>query len=66
MSSILTIDPERERLPETGIYVRAQNSVGLWENSDLAHITRESLLSWLANPNVSPTQVVLILLGHVR
>ena len=50
----------------TGIFVRALNN-GHWESVDIAHLTKESLLSWLKSrggDNPYAENVVGVLLGH--
>lgn len=63
----LKVDPNRDRLPETGIYVRAQNEKGKWLSADIAHLSSASLLHWLRSrggENPLAENVVGILLGH--
>ncbi len=63
----LHVDAERRRIvPATGIQVRAR--VGQqWYNTDIAHLDRLSLLTWLRSrggQNHWAEQTVLALLGH--
>jgi hypothetical protein len=63
----LKADPDREGCPETGIFVRAQDSDGKWGPIDICHLTRESLLEWLRSHggcNPLAENVVGILFGH--
>ena len=63
----LQISEARRGLGETGIFVRAQNSVGGWESVDIVELEKESLLAWLKSrggDNPWAESVVLILLGH--
>lgn len=63
----LLVDPNRELLPETGIYVRAMNFNDTWVNADIAHLTKESLLEWLkrdGGDNRLAEDTVGILLGY--
>lgn len=64
----LHADPERLRLPGTGIFVRAINpETKRWATFDLAQLDKPSLLAWLRgrggdNPRAENT--VGVLLGH--
>lgn len=62
----LRVDPEREHLPESGIYICAVHPVT--ERSvfcDLAHLTRESLLVWLRDHDRDwAHDIIGVLLGH--
>lgn len=66
------IDPQRqhELTVDTGIYVRAKAADGSWTSADIAHLTRDSLVDWLASRDAEGLgtgwrdRVVLILLGH--
>jgi len=59
----LVVDPKRANCREVGIFVRAM--VGQrWGSVDIAHLSKESLLVWLADNPRRPAQVVLLLLGH--
>jgi hypothetical protein len=63
----LQIDNERRNQPETGINVRARNSLGGWEWIDVAALNKPSLLEWLKSKggdNLYAENVVGILLGH--
>lgn len=42
----LQVDPAREYLEETGVYVSAMRS-GNRVSADIAHLSRDSLLHWL-------------------
>lgn len=59
-------DPTRSDLPGTGIYVRAVNAAGRWDNVDIAHLDTASLDQWLRSRNSIewPIGVVNVLLGH--
>jgi len=57
----------RMDLPETGIYVRAQNEAGTFSAFDIVRLDRVSLLAWLRSrggENIWAENVVLQLLGH--
>jgi hypothetical protein len=57
----------RMDLPETGIYVRAQNEAGAFGSFDIAHLDRDSLHTWLRSrggENLWAENVVMTLLGH--
>lgn len=63
----MKIDPTRTDLPETGIYVRALNVEGRWDNIDLAHLDKESVLEFLQSrggDNQWAENTVGVLLGH--
>jgi hypothetical protein len=67
MMKELFIDPARVEFPETGIYVRAKNMFGKWDNIDIAHLKRDSLLDWLRSrggDNLWAENTVLLLLAH--
>lgn len=74
MALELKMAPDRAGLhhEDTGIYVRAKNKEGRWDNADIAELDKESLLKWLASrddngPNTKwRDDVILILLGHHR
>jgi hypothetical protein len=62
----LQADPSRERVPTTGIYIRAQRD-GRWGSYDLAHLTAESVRAWLRRDGDDAAlaiNVVCVLLGH--
>lgn len=61
------VDPKREKLPKTGIFVRAQKD-GHWGSHDIAHLERPSLDAWLRSRDTIdwPISVVMILLNHER
>lgn len=51
----------------TGVYVRAKTPDGRWVNADVIQLTKEPLLRWMAEREPdTPTQLVLILMGHPR
>ena len=67
---LLQIDKERYgKYAETGIYVRARMD-NAWYSTDIANLTKESLLEWLRDPEASSRLVsraeaiVLLMLGH--
>ncbi len=67
MTTILRADPERRRLPETGIFVRGMGEDGRFDAIDISHLTKESLVEWLRSKKpVFVEGVVLALLGHSR
>lgn len=65
----MTLNVDNDRAAcyrEIGIPVRALDD-GKWVTTDIAHLDRESLLSWLRSrggDNPWAENVVLILLGH--
>lgn len=64
----LAVDPTREGLPETGIFVRAKRA-GAWGNADIVELDEPSLRTWLRSrggQNEWAENVVLILLGYPR
>lgn len=60
-------DSSRMDLPETGMYIRAQNEAGSYGAFDLSHLDRDSVVRWLRSrggENLWAENTVLILLGH--
>lgn len=70
MTKTLEIDPKRyESLGDevTGIYVRAKDSNGKFQNADIAVLTRESMHHWLRSrggENLWAENTVAALLGY--
>ncbi len=66
----IDLQRQHEITADTGVYVRAQNPDGSWASADIAHLTRESLIAWLASRDAEGLgttwrdRVVCILLGH--
>lgn len=64
----LKFDPNRIEFDHaTGIFVRAINTEGRWDNADIAQLDKESLLEFLRSrggQNEWAENVVGILLGH--
>ena len=65
----LKFDPNRteEKFECTGIYVRAININGNWDNADIGQLDKKSLLEFLRSrggQNEWAEDVVGILLGH--
>ena len=64
----MKVDPKRVDLPETGIYVRAQDDKGKWGAHDISHLDTESLRAWINSKKDKDyeflTEVVLHILGH--
>ena len=63
----MKIDPNREHLSGTGIYVRAQSTSGRWVSADIITLDKPSLLEWLRSRggnNRQAEDTVGILLGH--
>jgi len=65
----LHADPNREHLPETGIYVRAKRDLR-WDSVDISHLGKDSLLIWLRsrggrNPLAEDTVGILLDHGHL-
>jgi hypothetical protein len=62
----LKVDPKRQHLPETGIFVRTK--IGeKYESVDIAHLDLGSLMTWLRSRggnNIWAENTVAILLGH--
>lgn len=61
------VDLARERVGNTGIYVRAQSPDGGYVSADIVELERESLARWLRShggANLWAENTVLQLLGH--
>ncbi len=74
MTDDLRIDPNRDDVPETGIFVRARDpsAEARWMSADIGRLDRASFLAWLRSRDTAPPDaghawresVLLIVFGH--